>query len=247
MRYMLGHRRRRDVHRFRRLRPRHRGDRGLEGACRCPATRSTASCTGSRSYRRRDATSATSGSARRSPPTRCSSARAPTVAYVTTRGFRDVPFIQRGNRKYHYDMSWVKPKPLVKRRHCFEIDERIDAYGEVLDRARRGRACARSPRRSAADAGDRGGRRLPAVLLHQPGARAAGEGDLRRGGCRTCRSRSPTTCCRNGRSTSAPRPRSPTPTSSRSSAGSLRAMRRRLDDERRRRRTSSSSSRTAAR
>ncbi|HRX37547.1 MAG TPA: hydantoinase/oxoprolinase family protein [Aestuariivirga sp.] len=55
-----------------------------------------------------------------------------TVAYVTTKGFRDVPFIQRGNRKYHYDMSWVKPKPLMKRRHCFELDERIDAYGQVV-------------------------------------------------------------------------------------------------------------------
>ena len=55
-----------------------------------------------------------------------------TVAYVTTKGFRDVPFIQRGNRKFHYDMSWVKPKPLVKRRHCFELAERIDAYGEVV-------------------------------------------------------------------------------------------------------------------
>src|SRR5580692_613732 len=55
-----------------------------------------------------------------------------TVAYVTTAGFRDVPFIQRGNRKFHYDMSWVKPKPLVKRRHCFEITERIDTYGQVV-------------------------------------------------------------------------------------------------------------------
>src|SRR5579871_6251437 len=55
-----------------------------------------------------------------------------TIAYVTTRGFRDVPFIQRGNRKFHYDMSWVKPKPLVLRRHCFEINERIDAYGKVV-------------------------------------------------------------------------------------------------------------------
>ena len=54
------------------------------------------------------------------------------VAYVTTRGFKDVPFIQRGNRKAHYDMSWVKPKPLVKRRHCFELTERIDAYGQVV-------------------------------------------------------------------------------------------------------------------
>lgn len=54
------------------------------------------------------------------------------LAYVTTKGFRDVPFIQRGNRKHHYDMSWIKPKPLVKRRHCFEIDERLDAKGRVI-------------------------------------------------------------------------------------------------------------------
>ena len=43
-----------------------------------------------------------------------------------------MPFIQRGNRKFHYDMSWVKPKPLVKRRHCFELNERIDAHGRVV-------------------------------------------------------------------------------------------------------------------
>ena len=54
------------------------------------------------------------------------------VAYITTRGFRDVPFIQRGNRKSHYDMSWVKPKPLVERWRCFEVDERVDAYGRIL-------------------------------------------------------------------------------------------------------------------
>ncbi len=55
-----------------------------------------------------------------------------TIAYITTHGFRDVVFIQRGNRKYHYDMSWVKPKPLVKRRHCYEVSERMDAYGNVV-------------------------------------------------------------------------------------------------------------------
>ena len=54
------------------------------------------------------------------------------TAYVTTKGFRDIPFIQRGNRKHHYDMSWVKPKPLCFRRHCFELDERIDAKGRVV-------------------------------------------------------------------------------------------------------------------
>ena len=55
------------------------------------------------------------------------------VAYITTRGFRDVPFIGRGNRRHHYDLAWVKPKPFVKRRHAYEIDERIGASGEVLE------------------------------------------------------------------------------------------------------------------
>jgi N-methylhydantoinase A len=55
-----------------------------------------------------------------------------TVAYVTTKGHRDVLFIQRGNRKFHYDMSWVKPKPLAKRRHSFELVERLSADGKVV-------------------------------------------------------------------------------------------------------------------
>ncbi len=54
------------------------------------------------------------------------------VAYITTKGFRDIPFIQRGNRKSHYDMTWIKSKPLVSRRNCFEIDERINHKGEIL-------------------------------------------------------------------------------------------------------------------
>ncbi|MEE8171522.1 MAG: hydantoinase/oxoprolinase family protein, partial [Alphaproteobacteria bacterium] len=53
------------------------------------------------------------------------------VGYVTTQGFRDIPFIQRGNRRSHYDITWIKPKPLVKRRHCYEISERVMANGEV--------------------------------------------------------------------------------------------------------------------
>ena len=53
------------------------------------------------------------------------------VAYVTTEGFKDVPFIQRGKRKSHYDITWIKSKPLAKRRHCFEISGRITARGEV--------------------------------------------------------------------------------------------------------------------
>ena len=54
------------------------------------------------------------------------------VAYVTTKGFRDIPFIQHGNRKAHYDMTWIKAKPLAKRRHCYELDERLDAKGEIV-------------------------------------------------------------------------------------------------------------------
>lgn len=54
------------------------------------------------------------------------------VAYVTTEGFKDIPFIGRGNRASHYDMGWIKPKPLAKRAHCYEIAERVTADGEIL-------------------------------------------------------------------------------------------------------------------
>lgn len=54
------------------------------------------------------------------------------IAYVTTKGFRDVPFIQRGDRRSHYDITWIKTKPLVKRADCFEIEERLSAKGEVI-------------------------------------------------------------------------------------------------------------------
>ncbi|MCB1748376.1 MAG: hydantoinase/oxoprolinase family protein [Gammaproteobacteria bacterium] len=54
------------------------------------------------------------------------------VAYVTTRGFRDIPFLQRGHRKGHYDSGWQRARPLVLRRNCFEVDERLDADGRVL-------------------------------------------------------------------------------------------------------------------
>jgi N-methylhydantoinase A len=55
------------------------------------------------------------------------------IGYLATRGFRDVPFIQRGNRKAHYDITWVKPDPLVKHRHCHELNERIDRDGQVVE------------------------------------------------------------------------------------------------------------------
>ena len=30
------------------------------------------------------------------------------VVYLTTAGFEDIPYIQRINRKYHYDLAWIK-------------------------------------------------------------------------------------------------------------------------------------------
>jgi N-methylhydantoinase A len=54
------------------------------------------------------------------------------VIYVTTKGFRDILFIQRINRRYHYSVEWTKPKPLVDRSDCLEVDERINHKGEIL-------------------------------------------------------------------------------------------------------------------
>ena len=54
------------------------------------------------------------------------------VLYLTTKGFEDVPFIQRINRRHHYDLSWVKPDPLTERRDCIGVNERITKDEEVL-------------------------------------------------------------------------------------------------------------------
>ena len=54
------------------------------------------------------------------------------VVYLTTKGFEDIPFIQRIVRKYHYDYRWRKPKPLLDRPDCFGVPERLDEEGNVL-------------------------------------------------------------------------------------------------------------------
>ena len=53
--------------------------------------------------------------------------------YVATRGFKDAPFIGRGNRRRRYDLAWVKPKPFVQRRHAF-VDEPMEPSGKTLQR-----------------------------------------------------------------------------------------------------------------
>jgi N-methylhydantoinase A len=55
------------------------------------------------------------------------------VAFITTAGFEDMPYIQRVNRQELYDLDWDKPQPLLRsRRHCFGINERINAKGEEV-------------------------------------------------------------------------------------------------------------------
>jgi N-methylhydantoinase A len=54
------------------------------------------------------------------------------VLYLTTKGFEDIPFIQRISRKYHYDYRWRKPTPLVRRPDCVGVDERLDEEGDEL-------------------------------------------------------------------------------------------------------------------
>jgi N-methylhydantoinase A len=56
---------------------------------------------------------------------------APT-ALVTTRGFRDVLEIGRGNRPDMYNLLCRKPQPFVPRRWRFEVTERVDRHGTVL-------------------------------------------------------------------------------------------------------------------
>jgi len=54
------------------------------------------------------------------------------TALVTTKGFRDILEIAFQIRPRLYDIFVEKPKPLVPRRYCFEIEERLDANGIVL-------------------------------------------------------------------------------------------------------------------
>jgi N-methylhydantoinase A len=51
---------------------------------------------------------------------------------ITTEGFRDVLEIRRMRTNRLYDITWEKPRPLVRRRWRREVRERMDHRGEVL-------------------------------------------------------------------------------------------------------------------
>ena len=54
------------------------------------------------------------------------------TALVVTRGFRDILEIARQRRPSLYDLKAEKARPLVPRRRCFEVAERIGADGQVV-------------------------------------------------------------------------------------------------------------------
>ena len=54
------------------------------------------------------------------------------VALVTTKGFRDLLEIGRQTRPHMYDLQRDHPTPLVDREYRIELNERIDAQGEIV-------------------------------------------------------------------------------------------------------------------
>ena len=97
------------------------------------------------------------------------------VGMITTRGFRDVLEIGRQIRSRLYDVHLTKPRPLVSRRWSFEVGERLDAVGSVLEALNAEEV--RSRRATAQSGGGGGHRLLFSPLLHQSGARTSGRRD----------------------------------------------------------------------
>ena len=54
------------------------------------------------------------------------------TALITTKGFRDSYEIGRVNRPDSFNLNFRKHRPLIPAELCFELEERINAQGEVL-------------------------------------------------------------------------------------------------------------------
>ena len=54
------------------------------------------------------------------------------TAFVTTKGFSDMLEIARQIRPSLYDLQFEKPPPLIPRQLCFEVEERVNAKGEII-------------------------------------------------------------------------------------------------------------------
>ena len=54
------------------------------------------------------------------------------IAFLVTKGFRDLLLLQRHNRNRIYDLFYRKPEPVANRRDTYEVAERIDSDGSVI-------------------------------------------------------------------------------------------------------------------
>ena len=123
------------------------------------------------------------------------------VAVVTTKGFRDILELRRGQRVIEnpddmYNLQMDLPQdyvggydPLVKRPLRFEVPERLDFRGNVLVPLDE-EAVQTDSGRDAGTARGGGGHLLP-LLFHEPLPRAAHRGDHPRDDARRSISRSP--------------------------------------------------------
>ena len=57
----------------------------------------------------------------------------PAAALLTTKGFRDLIEIGRYHKKKLYDPYQFKPEPLIPRKYRFEVSERLDSLGNVVE------------------------------------------------------------------------------------------------------------------
>ena len=65
--------------------------------------------------------------------------RGAATVLLTTRGFRDVLFIQRQDKSTVYDMFYSKPEPLLTRDCIYEVEERLGAELGKWDRILNGK------------------------------------------------------------------------------------------------------------
>ena len=54
------------------------------------------------------------------------------IGLITTKGFRDVLEMGRGNREEIYNLFYTQPKPLIERYLRLEVSERLDARGDII-------------------------------------------------------------------------------------------------------------------
>jgi N-methylhydantoinase A len=71
------------------------------------------------------------------------------IALVTTKGFKDLLHIARQRRPRLYDFDCARPDPLVPRRLCYEVEERLAPDGSILLPLSEAAACAVAERIAA--------------------------------------------------------------------------------------------------